>query len=375
MLGFVTTLYTYDNNGNTLAAMKDGTLVYSYTYGLFGTQDSYTSNAVQYTYYTYRPDGLRHSIGNTVHVWDGANIVADVEGNDITTYFRGINLIYAEEDGDITFYHFNAHGDVVVLTNESGEKEKTYSYTSFGIEYNPNTFDTNPFRYCGEYYDAVSGTIYLRARYYNAELGRFTQEDPIRDGRNWYSYCDSNPVNAIDPSGYVARSCFSDETDYLDSPDMKSMGIGGGGRVAPITSPYDSTSYSTYMARSNVAMYDASLGGYYSGGISSATANPNYYALYYQPTVGDNPATNEPWMEISTGRSTPENLQEQMVMNSVKENPQKGKVIIESLRDTRLPPGTQKMQQVNYSLYGNKVTIHYDYSVAYAVYFDFKIVP
>ena len=133
----------------------------------------------------------------------------------------------------------------------------------------------------------VSGTIYLRARYYNSDLGRFTQEDPIRDGRNWYSYCDSNPVNAIDPSGYAARSCFSDETDYLDSPDMKKMGIGGGGQVRPILSAYDSTSYSTYMARSNVAMYDASLGGYYSGGISSATANPGYYFLYYQPTVGD----------------------------------------------------------------------------------------
>ena len=133
-------------------------------------------------------------------------------------------MIYAEEDGEQTYYHFNVHGDVVVLTDENGAKEKTYSYTSFGIEYNPSTFDTNPFRYCGEYYDIESGTIYLRARYYNSDLGRFTQEDPIRDGRNWYSYCDSNPVNAIDPSGYAARSCFSDETDYLDSPDMKSMG-------------------------------------------------------------------------------------------------------------------------------------------------------
>jgi hypothetical protein len=49
--------------------MKDGTLVYSYTYGLFGTQDSYTSDAILYTYYTYRPDGLRHSIGDTIHIW------------------------------------------------------------------------------------------------------------------------------------------------------------------------------------------------------------------------------------------------------------------------------------------------------------------
>ena len=79
----------------------------SYSYGLFGTQDSYTNNAIQYTYYTYRPDGLRHSIGSKVHLWDGANIVADINGSDMTVYFRGINLIYAENDGDFTYYHFN----------------------------------------------------------------------------------------------------------------------------------------------------------------------------------------------------------------------------------------------------------------------------
>ena len=130
---------------------------------MFGTQDSYTSDAVVYTYYTYRPDGLRHSIGDTVHIWDGANIVADVEGNDITTYFRGINLIYAENDGDFTYYHFNAHGDVVVLTDANGTKEKTYYYSSFGAQYAHDALDDNPFRYCGEYYDKVSGTIYLSA--------------------------------------------------------------------------------------------------------------------------------------------------------------------------------------------------------------------
>jgi RHS repeat-associated protein len=34
----------------------------------------------------------------------------------------------------------------------------------------------------------------LRARYYDSTTGRFTQEDPIRDGYNWYSYCGGNPV-------------------------------------------------------------------------------------------------------------------------------------------------------------------------------------
>ena len=31
--------------------------------------------------------------------------------------------------------------------------------------------------------------------------GRFITRDPIKDGRNWYAYCENNPVNAIDADG------------------------------------------------------------------------------------------------------------------------------------------------------------------------------
>ena len=46
--------------------------------------------------------------------------------------------------------------------------------------------------------------MYLRARNYDASIGRFTQEDPIRADGNFYAYCGSNPVNAHDPSGLIA---------------------------------------------------------------------------------------------------------------------------------------------------------------------------
>ncbi|MBQ8497529.1 MAG: RHS repeat-associated core domain-containing protein, partial [Clostridia bacterium] len=92
------------------------------------------------------------------------------------------------------------------------------------------TLDDNPFRYCGEYYDKETKTIYLRARYYNAEQARFTQEDPIRDGYNWYSYCGGNPVNFIDPTGYAVASCFGDIPDLLGGGnDVLSYGLCGGG--------------------------------------------------------------------------------------------------------------------------------------------------
>ena len=68
--------------------------------------------------------------------------------------------------------------------------------------------DANPFRYCGEYWDSETGTLYLRARYYDPRTGRFTQQDvwefmdfndPL--SLNLYTYCANNPIFYIDPFG------------------------------------------------------------------------------------------------------------------------------------------------------------------------------
>lgn len=144
---------------------------------------------------------MRHSIGNTKHIWDNGNIVGDISGSTYKQYFRALNLIYSLIGTTKQYYRFNGHGDVVALTNATGTVTKTYTYNAFGEEQNINATDANPFRYCGEYFDKVSGTLYLRARNYNASIGRFTQEDPIRHSGNWYAYCGSNPINLIDPTG------------------------------------------------------------------------------------------------------------------------------------------------------------------------------
>ena len=144
---------------------------------------------------------MRHSIGNTKHIWDSGNIVGDITGSTYKQYFRALNLIYSLVGTTKQYYRYNGHGDVIALTNATGTVVKTYTYNAFGEEQNIDNLDANPFRYCGEYYDKVSSTLYLRARNYNASIGRFTQEDPIRDGGNWYSYCASDPVNFVDPNG------------------------------------------------------------------------------------------------------------------------------------------------------------------------------
>jgi hypothetical protein len=51
--------------------------------------------------------------------------------------------------------------------------------------------------------DEGNGLFYMRARYYDPEVGRFITKDPIgfAGGLNLYGYVANNPVNSIDPSG------------------------------------------------------------------------------------------------------------------------------------------------------------------------------
>ena len=194
--GWLTT-YSYDANGNRTGIFVNNNFAGTYSYDLFGKQTSYTANNIGYTYYTYRPDGLRHSVGSTKHIWDGSNIVAEKYGNSETYYTYGIGLIKSGEE----YYVFNWHGDVIALTNLTGAITKTYEYDAFGVEDDIDENDPNPWRYCGEYYDKETKTLYLRARYYDIGTGSFTQEDPIKDGSNWYGYCMGSPVALTDPSG------------------------------------------------------------------------------------------------------------------------------------------------------------------------------
>jgi RHS repeat-associated protein len=47
------------------------------------------------------------------------------------------------------------------------------------------------------------GLQLLGHRYYDPSTGRFLTRNPIKDGRNWYGYCDSNPVSRVDHDGLL----------------------------------------------------------------------------------------------------------------------------------------------------------------------------
>jgi RHS repeat-associated protein len=82
----------------------------------------------------------------------------------------------------------------------------------FGVEIGKDGEDTNPWRYCGEYWDEETVTVYLRARSYSPGIGRFTTEDSVRGkdndplSLNLYTYCRNNPIFYSDYDGHIAVS-------------------------------------------------------------------------------------------------------------------------------------------------------------------------
>ena len=66
-----------------------------------------------------------------------------------------------------------------------------------------------------------TGLLYMRARYYDPQIGRFASEDPGREDANWFTYCQNDPVNKIDESGRSAQAVIA----LNDAPRSKLRGI------------------------------------------------------------------------------------------------------------------------------------------------------
>ena len=134
----------------------------------------------------------------TTHRWDGSSIVGD-SGTGAGTYYRGMNLIGQNRNNTVNYYVNDGHGNITALTNADGTTAGKRDYSAYGNMTTLGGEMNTVFNYCGEYQDSESGMIYLRNRYYSISMCRFTQEDPAKDGLNWYAYCGNNPVNFVDP--------------------------------------------------------------------------------------------------------------------------------------------------------------------------------
>ena len=107
------------------------------------------------------------------------------------------------------YYMYDGRGSVAQLINEQAELKASYIYDAYGnITYGSNAYESF-YGYNAEETSPVTGLEYLRARYYDSEVGRFNTPDTYLgditnpQSLNRYAYVENNPVNLIDPSGHV----------------------------------------------------------------------------------------------------------------------------------------------------------------------------
>ncbi len=167
--------------------------------------------------YTYDPSGRRIAKSYdgeviTSYVYDGDNCIAeyDATSNLKRKYIFGpctdepISMIEAAGSYAGTYYyHFDALGSVVALTNSSGNTVEVYEYSVFGQVGASDPNHPNRFMFTGREFDKETGLYHYRARYFNPQIGRFLQTDPVgyKTGMNLYRYCTNNPVTSTDPDG------------------------------------------------------------------------------------------------------------------------------------------------------------------------------
>ena len=234
--------YSYDAQGNMLSETEgsgDSALIKTYQYDANQRMIAF-SDGNQAITYEYNPDGIRTSKridgSSTDFIVDSnrdyAQVIAEQVNNvDIQKeYVFGYDLLSQSELGsldgedtsDTAFYHYDSLGTTRNLSNDNAEVSDSYFYEAFGELLESDGTTDNNYLYTGEQYDGELDNYYLRARYYNQSVGRFTQQDtyqgrmPEPETLHKYMYTHADPINNIDPSGNVTIAQLIRTLETLD---------------------------------------------------------------------------------------------------------------------------------------------------------------
>jgi len=230
--GGVATSYTYDANGNTLTKQSPGSNT-TYTYDDANRLTAATTpDGV--TTYVYNADGLRvrqtHTPAGqpsttTWYLQDSAYPYAQVieqhQGNtkaqkQLTATYTFADELVSQTRYDATgaastrYVQMDGFGSTRWLTDTSGAITDSIDYSAFGEEIGRSGTTEVEHLYRGEAFDPNVGFYYLRARWMDPAVGRFVTQDSFvgfsmdPQSLHKYSYANADPINLLDPSGYMS---------------------------------------------------------------------------------------------------------------------------------------------------------------------------
>ncbi len=230
-----TTIYAYDANGSlTTKYNTTQNFSYAFTYNLQNRLSAAQINRQEEgspvtisSNYAYNQEGLRIKADTTVNGVQQARaflldsgltgyqqVLEELNGpggNVVKSYVIGDDVISQTVGGTSHYLLYDGHGSTRQLTTDSATITDFYNYDAYGkmVGGDPNISHpvATDLLYAGEQFDVDLQMQYLRARYYDANSGRFNRADPF-EGDNYdpqslhkYAYAHSDPINNVDPSG------------------------------------------------------------------------------------------------------------------------------------------------------------------------------
>ena len=217
--------YRYDPLGNLVEKQQNDGKIQHYRYNADNQLTEAEihcpgQNAVLYRY-RYDPIGRRiakvHPDGNEIqYLWDGSRLLQEYRKDRTYTYIYTEDRNYeplaqittyngSDKAREILYYHNDQIGIPREMTDEEGNIVWSGDYSGWGKLTQEGRLKLDihqPFRLQNQHYDEETGLHYNFFRYYDPEIGRFTQQDPIglMGGGNLYVFAPNNQ-QWIDPLG------------------------------------------------------------------------------------------------------------------------------------------------------------------------------
>ena len=216
------TTYSYDQNGNELTASGRR----SATYNARNQLASLTPTGLSASPRIYIGTGQaqRTGVGSDSEINDILGVASITTSSTPVYYTRGENgEVLSQRTPSATapnrrhYFLNDSLGSVRGLTDETGggtAPVRVYSYDPYGRDTSPNgSGPTSRFRYAGGELDptAAGGLYHFGQRYYDPEIARWTQQDPLDQAAdlqqaNRYAYAGGDPTNDTDPTGLYKRN-------------------------------------------------------------------------------------------------------------------------------------------------------------------------
>ena len=221
MASTATASFAYDNNGN-MSSKTDASGVTQYTWDYEDRLRLVTKPGNLTVSYKYDALGRRSEqiYGNgfgTKFTSDGNDVILDTNSDNTTVkYLNGLGIddkLKMAVGNTISYFVQDHQGSTNALTNATGGITSSATYDTYG-NYTGNL--ATRYAYTGREFDSFTGQYFYRNRFYDAQLGRFLNEDPIGlgGGINPFAYVGNNPRSFSDPMGMDGWG--NDTADWLD---------------------------------------------------------------------------------------------------------------------------------------------------------------